>query len=74
MRFARLRLEKRAAYVGKCCEMAVANFISDNVPNVKGIVIGGSAQLKMEMQNDERFDKRLKDIIITTVDVSYGQD
>ena len=74
MRFARLRLEKRAAYVGKCCEMAVANFISDNVPNVKGIVIGGSAQLKMEMQNDERFDKRLKEIIITTVDVSYGQD
>ena len=74
MRFARLRLEKRAAYVLKCCEMAVQNFITDNVVNVKGIVIGGSAQLKFEMQNDERFDKRLLACILTTVDVSYGQD
>ena len=74
MRFARLRLEKRAAYVLKCCEMAVQNFITDNVVNVKGIVIRGSAQLKFEMQNDERFDKRLLACILTTVDVSYGQD
>ena len=74
MRFARLRLEKRAAYVLKCCEMAVQNFITDNVVNVKGIVVGGSAQLKFEMQNDERFDKRLSACILTTVDVSYGQD
>ena len=44
------------------------------MPNVKGIVIGGSAQLKMEMQGSERFDKRLNDIILTVVDVSYGQD
>ena len=74
MRFARLRLEKRAAYVLKCCEMAVQNFITDNVVNVKGIVVGGSAQLKFEMQKDERFDKRLSACILTTVDVSYGQD
>lgn len=74
MRFARLRLEKRAAYVLKCCEMAVQNFITDNVVNVKGIVVGGSAQLKFEMTNDERFDKRLSACILTTVDVSYGQD
>ena len=54
--------------------MAVQHFISDDRPNVKGIVIGGSAQLKMDMQNSEHFDKRLKSIIITTVDVSYGFD
>ena len=41
---------------------------------MKGIVIGGSAQLKDVMQGSEHFDKRLKDIIITTVDVSYGFD
>ena len=74
VRFARLREEKRQLYTTKCCELAVQHFISDDRPNVKGIVIGGSAQLKMDMQNSEHFDKRLKEIIIPTVDVSYGFD
>lgn len=74
VRFARLRVEKRLLYQSKCCELAVQHFITENRPNVKGIVIAGAAQLKEEMRDSEHFDKRLKDIVITTVDVSYGFD
>jgi len=74
VRFARLRVEKRLMYQAKCCEMAVTHFISDNVPSVKGIVVAGAAQLKEEMRDSEHFDPRLKKVIITTVDVSYGMD
>lgn len=74
MRFARLREEKRHLYVVKCCELATQHFITDNMPNVKGIVIAGSADLKFVMQGSDHFDFRLKDKIITTVDVGYGFD
>lgn len=45
-RFARIREEKRDHYVRKVCELTVQNFISDSVPNVKGIVMAGSADFK----------------------------
>ncbi|MCQ6458666.1 hypothetical protein, partial [Vibrio parahaemolyticus] len=34
-RFGRIRLEKRHAYLKKCCEMAVTHFITDDKCNVK---------------------------------------
>ena len=74
VRFARLREEKRHLYIVKCCELASQNFLSDNKANVRGIVIAGSADLKFVMQQSDHFDPRLKNIIITTVDVSYGFD
>lgn len=46
MRFARTRLEKRAAYLTMCTEWAVNNFITNDKPNVKGIVLAGSAEFK----------------------------
>lgn len=61
-------------YIVKCCELASQNFISDNRPNIRGIVVAGSADLKFVMQQSDHFDQRLKNIIITTVDVSYGFD
>lgn len=73
-RFARLREEKRHLYVSKCCELATQHFISNDRPNVKGIVVAGSANLKFDLQQSDHFDKRLLPIIITTVDVSYGFD
>jgi peptide chain release factor subunit 1 len=45
-RFARLREEKRHHYVTKVAELAAQNFITDNKPNVKGIVMAGSADFK----------------------------
>merc|ERR1712196_341515 len=46
LRFARLRLEKRHNYVRKMAEDAVGHFIKDDRPNVKGLILAGSAEFK----------------------------
>lgn len=74
MRFARLREEKRHNYIIKACELARQHFITDEKVNVRGIVVAGSADLKFVMQASDHFDPRMKEKIIATVDVSYGQD
>ena len=74
VRFARLREEKRHLYIVKCCEMATQHFIANDRVNVRGIVIGGSADLKTVMQQSDHFEPRLKALVIATVDVSYGFD
>ena len=74
VRFARLREEKRHLYIVKCCELATQHFISDDKPNIRGIVVAGSADLKFVMQQSDHFDNRLKSLILCTVDVSYGFD
>ena len=71
-RFARLREEKRDHYVKKVSELATQNFITNSVPNVKGLILAGSADFKSVIQKDGSFDKRLAPIIIATYDVSYG--
>ena len=53
LRFARLRLEKRKNYVTKVAEMAVQCFISDNRPNVRGLVMCGSAEFKDQLARSE---------------------
>ena len=74
MRFARIREEKRGHYVRKVCELATQHFITDDKPNVKGIIIAGSAQLKNNVVESDIFDKRLGAIVLGLLDVSYGQD
>ena len=71
-RFARLREEKRHNYVRKVAELAVQNFITNDRPNVKGIVMAGSADFKTVIQQSDLFDKRLQEVVIATFDVSYG--
>ena len=71
-RFARLREEKRHAYVKKVAELAVQNFITNDKPNVKGIVMAGSADFKTVIQESDLFDLRLRAVIVATYDVSYG--
>lgn len=71
-RFARIRLEKRHNYVTKVAELATQNFITDDKPNVKGLVLAGSANFKNDLNQSDLFDKRLMDIVISIVDVSYG--
>ena len=46
VRFARQREEKRAAYLKKVAELTNGHFISDNMPNIKGLVLAGSANFK----------------------------
>merc|ERR1712227_862703 len=72
LRFARLRMEKRHNYVRKVAEVAVQLFISQDRPNVAGLVLAGSADFKTELSQSDMFDPRLQAKIIKLVDVSYG--
>lgn len=73
-RFAHLRLEARANYLHKCCELATFHFITDDKPNVKGLVLAGSADFKQKLSESDRFDKRLGAIVLGIFDVAYGSD
>ncbi|KAJ1460187.1 peptide chain release factor eRF1/aRF1 [Pelagophyceae sp. CCMP2097] len=73
LRFARLRLEKRHNYVRKVAEFAVQMFISNGErPNVRGIILAGSAEFKQQLERSDLFDARLLKIVIKSVDVAYG--
>jgi peptide chain release factor subunit 1 len=72
VRFARLRDEKRHNYLRKVAELSNGHFISDDKPNVAGLVLAGSANFKTELSQSDLFDKRLVPIIVKIVDVSYG--
>ena len=74
LRFARLRLEKRHNYVRKCAEIAVQCFITNDRPNVSGLIFAGPADFKTELRNSEMLDARLKEKVLKLVDVSYGGD
>merc|ERR1719172_93780 len=73
LRFARLRLEKRHNYIRKVAETATQLFITDGQrPNVAGLVMAGSSEFKYDIQRSDLFDPRLLNIVLATVDVSYG--
>lgn len=72
LRFARLRMEKRHNYVRKVAEVAVQLFITNDRPNIAGLVMAGSADFKTELSQSDMFDQRLQTRIIKIVDVSYG--
>lgn len=72
VRFARLREEKRHNYLRKVAELTGANFITNDKPNVTGLILAGNAQFKNELSETEMLDKRLLPLIIAVVDVSYG--
>ncbi len=74
LRFARLRMEKRHNYVRKVAEMAVQFYITNDRPNVSGLVLAGLADFKTELAQTDMFDPRLQVIIMKVVDVSYGGD
>lgn len=75
LRFARLRLEKRHNYIRKVGELATQFFIPNGeTPNVKGLIVAGSAEFKQALTTDvDLFDQRLAAIMIPPLlDVSYG--
>lgn len=71
-RFERIREEKRGWYTSKIAELAVSSFINPvtSQPNVTGIVLAGSAQLKEDVL--QKLDPRLARIVIAVIDVQYG--
>ncbi|CAM9387708.1 eukaryotic peptide chain release factor subunit 1 [Petromyzon marinus] len=72
LRFARLRMEKRHNYVRKVAETAVQLFISNDKPNVVGLILAGSADFKTELSQSDMFDPRLQSKVLKIVDISYG--
>eukprot|EP00775_Hariotina_reticulata_P005142 gene5142-5382_t len=72
LRFARLRMEKRHNYVRKVAELATQFFITNDKPNVAGLVLSGSADFKTELSQSDMFDPRLQAVVLGVVDVSYG--
>merc|ERR1711981_1055360 len=56
LRFARLRMEKRHNYVRKVAEVAVQMFITNDRPNVAGLVLAGSAEFKNVLAQTDMFD------------------
>jgi len=47
-------------------------FITNDMPNVAGLVLAGLADFKTDLAQSDMFDPRLKAVILTIVDVSYG--
>jgi len=73
LRFARLRLEKRHNYVRKVGEFCTQMFITDDKPNITGLVVAGSAEFKTDLTRSDLFDPRLEKVLIKPLlDVSYG--
>lgn len=72
LRFARLRVEKRHNYMRKVSELATQFFITNDRPNVAGLVLAGSADFKTELSQSEMFDPRLATKVVKIVDISYG--
>ncbi|KXJ23059.1 eukaryotic peptide chain release factor subunit 1 [Exaiptasia diaphana] len=72
LRFARLRMEKRHNYVRKVAETAVQLYISNDKPNITGLILAGSADFKSELSQSDMFDGRLQAKVLKLVDVSYG--
>jgi peptide chain release factor subunit 1 len=71
-RFARIRTERRHNYLRKVGEALTAAFITNDVPNVKGLILAGSAEFKNDLQKSDLFDQRLSPVVIKVVDISYG--
>lgn len=57
----------------KVAEVAVQFFVTNDKPNVAGLVLAGSADFKTELSQSDLFDQRLRNIILSVVDVSYGE-
>ena len=68
VRFARIRVEKRQAYVKKVTEICTSLFITNCKSNVDGMVLAGQADFKNELK--EVLDARLT--VIKVVDTNYG--
>ena len=50
-------MEKRHNYVRKVAETAVQMYITNDKPNVAGLVLAGSADFKTELSQSDMFDQ-----------------
>jgi len=71
-RFARIRTERRHNYLRKVAETCTQVFITNDRPNVKGLILAGSAEFKNDLSKSDLFDIRLQPIVLKLVDIAYG--
>lgn len=71
VRFGRLRMEKRHNYVRKVAESANRIYLP-LIKTLKGLVFAGSAEFKQVLFESEILDPRIKALVISIIDVSYG--
>lgn len=73
LRFSRIRIEKRTNFIRKICELADQYYLSDFNKNfIEGLVIAGPADLKNELISSELFNEKLREKILSIIDISYG--
>lgn len=72
VRFARLRMEKRHNYLRRVSEIATQVFITNNKPNIHGLILAGCADFKTDLFQSDFFDQRLKPKVAKVLDVAYG--
>jgi len=74
VRFARIRHEKRHNFLRKAAETATQLFVesSSNKPKIAGLVLAGSANLKVELQKSHFFHPALLKIVVGVFDTHYG--
>ncbi|CAL8106348.1 unnamed protein product [Calicophoron daubneyi] len=65
-------MEKRHNYVRKVAETATQLFITNDKPNIEGLVLAGIADFKSDLSQSDMFDQRLQAKLIKMVDISYG--
>ena len=73
-RYARLNDQKVHRYLRQVAEAAVEHYTTKNgVPNVKGLILAGSADMKNRLMSHVAFDKRVADIVVKpSLDLAYG--
>ena len=49
-------MEKRHNYVRKVAEVATQLFITNDRPNISGLILAGSADFKTELSQSDMFD------------------
>jgi len=71
-RFARIRTERRHNYLRKVAEAMTTCFITNDRPNIKGLILAGSADFKTDLNKSDLFDQRLSPLVIKICDIAYG--
>uniref|UniRef100_A0A6T7R9P8 eRF1/Pelota-like N-terminal domain-containing protein n=1 Tax=Hanusia phi TaxID=3032 RepID=A0A6T7R9P8_9CRYP len=73
LRFSRIRIEKRTNFIRKICELSNQYYIGDCQKNsIEGLIIAGPADLKNDLISSELFDSRLREKLLSIIDISYG--
>jgi peptide chain release factor subunit 1 len=71
-RFGRIRLEKRHRYLTKVSDLATQVFITNDLPNVDGLILAGSSVFKNDIIKNDLLDYRLRPLIKNIIDINYG--